>query len=130
MRYFPFLIGLAGCFLPDARFNLAGESFSTRVAGDFGGWIVLGLLLLAAALTAWYNLKKKPVPAPIPGFTGFYLLGFALFRLWDTFTIYAGSNSGNLAGKMQAIILPGEGLALLTISGAWLLVNGLRQKKP
>lgn len=130
MRYFPFLIGLAGCFLPDARYTLAGETFSTRVADTYSGWATVVLILICAAWFLWNKKKNMPAPMLVSGITGFYLLGFALFRAWNTFSMYRGVADGGLAKKLHAAAIPGEGVLLLVIAGTWLLWNALRQKNP
>jgi hypothetical protein len=129
MRYIPYFIGLAACFLPDARYTLANQSYSTNIAGEIGGWSVLILLLLFAIVT-YKNAKVKKANSPFfTGLTGIYLLGFALFRVWHTFTLYSGAEKDSLATKLGATAIPGEGLLLLAISGSWLLITAIRERK-
>jgi hypothetical protein len=129
MRYAPFLIGLAGCLLPDARYTLGNETYSTRIAGEYGGWSVMIILFLFAVITFIHVKLKKPVSWLLTGMAGIYLLGFALFRAWHTFTLYAKTEKESLATHVGATAVPGEGLVLLAICGAWLWVNAIRGKK-
>lgn len=128
MRYAPYLIGLAGCFLTDSRYTIGNESFSTRIAGEYGGWSVLLVLFLFAGLTAKKVKLKKPDSPFVAGIAGIYLLGFALFRAWHTFTLYAGAAKDSLASQLGANAMPGEGLFLLVLSGGWLLAIAYRER--
>lgn len=129
MRYVPYFIGLAACLLPDSRYFLANESYSTRIAGEIGGWSVLIILLLFAIVTFKNSKLKKPDSPFFTGITGIYLLGFALFRAWNTFTLFSGADKESLAKELGATAIPGEGLLLLAISGSWLLYTALRRRK-
>ncbi len=128
MRYVPYFIGLAACLLPDARYTLANNSYSTRIAGEIGGWSVLVILLLFAIITFKNAKLKKPDSPFFTGITGIYLLGFALFRAWHTFTLYSGAGKDSLAKELGATAIPGEGLLLLAISGSWLLYKAFSSR--
>jgi hypothetical protein len=128
MRYVPYFIGLAACLLPDARYTVANETHSTRIAGEIGGWSVLIILLLFAIVTFTNARLKRPDSPFFTGITGIYLFGFALFRAWHTFTLYSGAGKDSLAKELGASAIPGEGLFLLAISGSWLLFNAFRSR--
>ncbi len=129
MRYAPFLFGLAGCLLPHTRYSVGGESYSSRISGEYAGWSVMVILLFFAAIS-FYNLRhKRPDPPFLFALAGIYVTGFALFRAWHTFTLFSGNHSENLANRIGAGAIPGEGLVLLTLSGAWILVNAIKSRK-
>jgi len=123
MRYVPVIIGLLGCFATDARYTIGGETFSTRVAGDYSGWPVVVILILLGIYTFWKQKTQKPESRIIRTVAGVYLLGFVLFRFYQTFTLYENAPQDSLAAQLQAKATPGEGLYLLVISAIWILFD-------
>lgn len=58
---------------------------------------------------------------------GIYITGLALFWLWQTFTLFSEQDSNTLAGKLEAMAYPREGIFLLLLSGCWFLFRSFRK---
>ena len=126
MRYVPVIVGLLGCFATDTRYTIGGETFATRIVGDYTGWPAIVILILLGIYIFWKQKTQKPEFWIIRILSGVYLLGFVLFRLYQTFTLYENAAQDSLATQMQATATPGEGLYLLAISAIWVLFDTFR----
>lgn len=128
ITFLPILFGMFACFLPDAKYMLQGTGFTTKIADDYSGWITIFLLLLFSAYSFIRQRKRAHIPKAADLIMGFYLLGFALFKGYQTLTLYAGVDEGSLARVMDASAKIREGLILLALAGIWLTIRGLKRR--
>ncbi len=126
MRYLPVIIGLLGCFATDARYSLGGANYSSRVSGDYSGWPVIIILIMLGIYTFWKQKKQKTESWMVKLVASAYLLGFVLFRFYQTFTLYDNATPDSLATQLHAKATPGEGLFLLAFAAIWILFQTFR----
>ncbi len=125
----PVIIGLAGCFLPYAAFHIPPQWFYPSLANNYTGWGTF-IIILAFGIFSFISFqRKKQIPPWLDGLIGIYLIGLTLFRLYHTFIIFQGNNENNLASVLKVSAYPREGLFLLMISGIWLLIRAISNRK-
>ncbi len=109
-----------GACLPEAQWQLGGEVFSTTLATQWTGYLLLSACLLAVVWQSLHWRRRKLVSFWASLLCGGYAAGFALFK-WFRF--------GALSHDFQAIdaqtsmaVRSGAGLVLVFCGGLILLV--------
>ncbi len=123
----PVLIGLAGCFLPTAMYRLQGEIYTTRLIDHYSGWAAPIILLMYGVISWLKSARQGKMSSFWEALLGIYITGLALFWLWQTFTLFSEQDSNTLAGKLEAMAYPREGIFLLLLSGCWFLFRSFRK---